>query len=100
MACFGGWHLRVSRPRSQHFSTLHPQPSTDIQCKPQCTQLWRDEPEEFILEEEQRKPDDDIRAAAEGLFLAIFDARRELIGASHFVAVAGLVGAFEAWGCG
>lgn len=34
-----------------------------------------------MLEEEQRKPDDDIRAAAESLFLSLFDARRELIGA-------------------
>jgi hypothetical protein len=41
---------------------------------------WRETPEEFILEEEQRKPDDDLHAAAEHLFLAMFDARRELIG--------------------
>lgn len=58
----------------QHPSMPRPHPVTP-------SQLWREEPEELILEEEQRKPDDDVRAAAEVLFLSLFDARRELIGA-------------------
>ena len=41
---------------------------------------WREAPEEYMLEEEQRRPDDDLRAAAEHLFLAMFDARRDLLG--------------------
>ncbi|KAM3573488.1 hypothetical protein VYU27_004531 [Nannochloropsis oceanica] len=47
---------------------------------------WREAPEEFMLEEEQRRPDDDLQAAAEHLFLAMFDARRDVLG-PHLAAI-------------